>query len=113
MLADLDTARVAAFANADGTVLAEVDAPGSVALASDAGAVRSLAARGLQARGLRIQVLTVRPLSVTPDAVVLDVTDDRRSCVELVDARGPWSRACRLALPPGGGSTWCGPGRAG
>ena len=87
VLDDLDTARAAAFADADDHALSSADAPGSPAMVRDLAAVRALVARGVQAEGFRIAVLSVQPLSVGPQVAVLDVTD-RRAGYELVDATG-------------------------
>jgi len=84
---DLDLARAAAFANADATVLAQVDAPGSAALRTDRLAVAALAAAGVHARGYAVATSSVVASSAGPaDAVLLVV--DRRSAYELVDVRG-------------------------
>ncbi|MFI5101038.1 MAG: hypothetical protein ACHQE5_11100, partial [Actinomycetes bacterium] len=87
VLDDLDTARAAAFADADDHALSSADAPGSPAMVRDLATVRALAARGVQAEGFRITVLSVQPLFVGPQGAVLDVTD-RRAGYDLVDATG-------------------------
>ncbi len=87
LLDDLDSARAAAFADADDHALSSADAPGSPAMARDLAAVRALAAHGVQAKGFRITVLSVRALSVGPQVAVLDVTD-RRAGYDLVDGTG-------------------------
>ena len=83
----LDTARSAAFANADRTVLATVDAPGSVAMKADLAAVGELADADVQAQGYRVVQTDVHVLSSSADSVVLAVSD-RRSAYRLVRADG-------------------------
>jgi hypothetical protein len=87
VLDDLDTARAAAFANADEHPLSFVDAPRSPAMARDVAAVRALADRRLQAHAFRIVVLGVQQLSVERDVAVLDITD-RRVAYDLVGVDG-------------------------
>jgi hypothetical protein len=77
VLRELDLARAAAFANADPTVLATVDAPGSPALEADLTAVRRLAAAGWQAQGYRVATTSVHLVSATGDDALLDVVDAR------------------------------------
>jgi eukaryotic-like serine/threonine-protein kinase len=77
VLAELDLRRAAAFASADGTVLAVVDAPGSAALRADQAVVRALTAGDLRVRGYRLGILGVRPLRVAAAEALLSVRDVR------------------------------------
>jgi hypothetical protein len=87
VLRDLDLARAAAFANADATVLASVDAPRSPALGSDRAAVQALADAGVQAKGYAVSTSAVRVVTAAADDVRLDVVDTRGGYT-VVDARG-------------------------
>ncbi len=101
VLRDLDLARGAAFANADATVLAQVDAPGSPALRDDTAAVRALADAHVQARGFAVSTSSVTVESATSSDVVLRIVD-QRSAYDLVDSDG----VVVASQPPRPSSPW-------
>jgi hypothetical protein len=94
VVAALDDARAAAFARADSTLLAGVDAPDSPAYRADAAVVAALRTHRVRADGFVLDVKRVQPRRATAEMAELLVTDSRpafdwRTSTGAVVARAP------------------------
>jgi hypothetical protein len=111
LLAALDDQRESAFARTDARLLDEVYAMGSVPLAADQQAVRSLAAAHAIAPGVRHEVVRLSvirsdaqhaQLQVTDRMPAYRIVDDAGATVRTVPARGERTFHVELALTPAG-----------
>ena len=106
VLAELDRTRSSAFALADSSLLAKVDAPDSPALKRDNELIAVFAERGVRAKDFTLPVQQVDIVKETADRAVLDVIDirpaysvvsaDDGALVEPRPTRGP--RRWRVSL---------------
>lgn len=87
VLAELDARRSAAYASGDVSVLGQVYAPRSPALAADTAQLAALADAGMVAHGLRLTLVSTAVEDTGPGRVVLRVVD-RIGPYELRDRHG-------------------------
>jgi len=87
VLAGLNTARSRAFEQAQESLLAESDAPGSDAYNADVGLIRQVVARNAHSSPLRTDIVALEVRSDGAERTVLRVTD-RLQAYDYLDAKG-------------------------
>jgi hypothetical protein len=92
-LAELDTARAAAFAEADPSALADVYAPRSSGRRSDAATIKAYARRGGRVVGANLRVLTCRVIRASDRTAQLDIVD------QLAPTKVIWANGTTTSLP--------------